>query len=89
MMNGWSGMGVFGGFGMLLGTLVVIAVVAWILWGRFSGPAPDRDRDRPELIHPLEILNRRYAAGEISAAEFTQAKQVLGVPGAPEREHGL
>ena len=78
MMNGWSGMGFFGGFGMLLGTVLVIALVAWILWGRFSGPAPDRGRDRPERIRPLEILNRRYAAGEMSAAEFTQAKQVLG-----------
>jgi uncharacterized membrane protein len=34
-------------------------------------------RGSPSEPTPIEILRRRYAAGEISAAEFEQAKRAL------------
>jgi uncharacterized membrane protein len=40
-----------------------------------------RSADRPWHAAPegaLDILRRRYAAGEIAEAEFEQAKRVLG-----------
>ncbi|MDQ6748832.1 MAG: SHOCT domain-containing protein [Candidatus Dormibacteraeota bacterium] len=86
MMNGWNGMGFLGGLGMLLGTLVAIALVALFFWGWFSRTALDRGGDRPEPLRPLDLLQRRYAAGEISAAEFTQAKQVLGDRPTPDQQ---
>ena len=76
-MNGWSSMGFLGGFGMLLGTLVLIMLVALVLWGLYNLSAPDRGAHRQEQTEALDILKRRYAAGEISAAEFAQARQAL------------
>ncbi len=83
MMYDWNGMDFWGGSGMLLGTLVVLGLLALIFWGRGNRPAPEGGADRPERLPPLEILRRRYAAGEISAAEFTQAQQVLGAAPPP------
>jgi len=68
---------------MLLGTLVVLGLVALIFWGRGSRPAPEGGAARPEPLPPLEILRRRYAAGEMSAAEFTHAQQVLAATPPP------
>jgi putative membrane protein len=35
-------------------------------------------RNRPSGESPLEILRRRYAAGEISKEEFESARRTLG-----------
>jgi putative membrane protein len=66
--------GMMGGFGwvwMVLILVVIIAVVAWgtrtAFWSR--GGTSDST--------PLQILQRRYAAGEITATEFDQAKQAI------------
>lgn len=71
--NGWFGnMGGMGGFGMVLGLLFVVAVVVLLVWGAgalFNG--------RASAETPLQILKRRYAAGEISGAEFEQARKAL------------
>lgn len=72
---GWSGMGFWGGLGMLISSLVwlalvvavVMAVVRWFQW---------RDADvRRE--RPLDILQRRYAAGEISREEYERMREEL------------
>ncbi len=74
--GGW-GYGLMGGFGwlwMLVPILFWVGVVFLVVWGAtrlFSG--------RQEAVEdtPLEILRRRYAAGEITTAEYQQAKQDL------------
>ena len=76
MMGGFDGMGAFGGFGMVLGLLFWIGVLVLVVWavvnlflaGQGESRAPDT---------ALDILKRRYAAGEINQAEFEQARRAL------------
>jgi putative membrane protein len=65
---GWGGMG----FGMLLFWGVVIAAVA-VLVKNFWGP---RDLNLPDQEKSaLDILNERYARGEISREEYEEKKR--------------
>jgi len=70
-----DGLGAFGGMGlgMLWGALVWVAIIALLVWAviAFTGPRPHADETPPE------ILKRRFALGEISEAEFEQAKRRL------------
>jgi putative membrane protein len=52
--------------------VVLIALVAWALVAFLD----NRGKQTEEA--PLDILKRRYAKGEISQAEFEQAKRNLG-----------
>ena len=77
-MMGYGGFGDmfgFGGFGMLFGGLLWIGLIVLVVWGAAS-LFPGRRETGQETA--LEILKRRYAAGEISAAEYQQAKKDLG-----------
>jgi putative membrane protein len=67
--QGWAfGAGLLSwGFWVLVIVLLVILVVR-----RFHGPDP-----RSMGTTPLEILKRRYAAGEISTEEFEERKARL------------
>jgi putative membrane protein len=64
----------------LLGLLLVVALVVLIVWALLrstrgiSSSSPDR-------ADALEILRMRFARGEITEAEFVQAKKVLGYEG--------
>jgi len=72
---GYGGFGSMGGGGGWIGMVVLCAIViALVIWGVStgfwsSGGAADAT--------PMEILRRRYAAGEITAAEFEQAKRAI------------
>ncbi len=73
-MGAYGWMGGFGGVGMLVGALVWLAVVVLLVWGLssvFQRSSPDTREDA------LEILKRRFAAGEITAAEFETARRAL------------
>jgi putative membrane protein len=64
----------FGGLGMLLGPLLWIAVIAasvWAVSALFGRPTADGRTDA------IDILKRRYAAGEITQAEFETARRAL------------
>jgi hypothetical protein len=71
----FDGMSGVGGLGMLVGLLFWAGVIALAIWGvvalfgRSGGPESQDSA--------LEILRRRYARGELTDAEFEQAKQVL------------
>jgi putative membrane protein len=74
MMGYYGWMGAFGGVGMLLGTLVWLAMIALLVWSvstLFTRRQTDTRSDA------LEILKRRFAAGEISSAEFETARKAL------------
>ncbi len=61
------------GFG-LLHLLFWIALLALLVWG-FN--LLFRRRAQPVEESALEILQRRFARGEITEAEYTQAKKAL------------
>jgi putative membrane protein len=68
------------GLGMALGWLAMLAFWGALILGvvvvvRWLGGAPGRGGSAPET--PLEILRRRYAAGEIDREQYEQMRQVL------------
>ena len=73
---GW-GMGLGGWLWMIGGLILVIALVVLLVRG-LSGPAgAERDGSRPQAT-ALEVVRERFARGEITEAEFEQAKKTLG-----------
>ena len=78
------GFGPMLGFGLLhlLFWIAVIALVVWVVRTLFffggrprGGPWGWQQQPPPET--PLEILQKRFARGEISEAEYQQAKKAL------------
>lgn len=78
MYGGWGGWS-----WMMLMPLVWIALIGLIVWavlaltqsGRRPGIAPDYGRPRQET--PQEILDRRFASGEIDADAYVEARDRL------------
>ena len=71
--DGYGWLGGMGGFGMVVGVVFMVALLALLVWGAgalFTGRAATGEA-------PLDILRRRYAAGEISQGEFEQARKTL------------
>ncbi|BDG01943.1 SHOCT domain-containing protein [Anaeromyxobacter oryzae] len=75
----WMGNGFgwwFGMFGMALFWLVFAVALVWVIravWDR--GPVREGPGRAPDS--PLEILQRRYARGEIDRAEFEEKRRDL------------
>ena len=69
---GGLGMGLFGGIFMLIFWAAIILLVVWAVRGVFPSQRVS------EHDGALEVLNRRYAAGEINQAEYEQARKALG-----------
>ena len=74
-MMGWYGFGGAGFFGLLVMALFWIGLILLLVWGvsRFFPREHRNDRDVA-----ADVLRRRYAAGEISEAEYLQAMEILG-----------
>ena len=74
MMAGW------GGWTMYLGMIVFwAAAVGLVVWGIRAALGPRAPQAAPQAAREsaVDILARRYAAGEIDAAEFAQKKRDL------------
>lgn len=77
MMNygGLGGMwGGAGSMGMLATGLIWLGIVLLVVWGVTVLAAR---RSTPAERSALEVLRHRYASGELTEAEFQQAKRVL------------
>jgi len=73
MMTGFEwGMGLGGWLWMVLG-IVLIVVVVWVLVTALAG------RDRTAADDAAQILKARFARGEITQAEYEQARRLLGI----------
>lgn len=59
-------------FGMVLFWVLIAAVIMWLARGASSGSSTASRRETP-----LEVLDRRFAAGEISADEYKERRAVL------------
>lgn len=67
MMGPWSW------FGMLLGSIffiLVIAAIAWVVYLALKRSGKDQQPDTS-----LDILNKRYARGEITKEEYERIKK--------------
>jgi putative membrane protein len=77
-MMGLGGFGMMGPFGGLIGLLfnlaILIGIVVLIVWAvkRFSSGSPAQD-----VQSPREILQARYARGEITRDQYQQILQDL------------
>ena len=74
MMGGYGLIGGFGGLGMLVMALFWIGVIVLVVWGLSSLFATRQPNVTPGAE---EILKQRYARGEISRAEYLQAREAL------------
>jgi putative membrane protein len=76
MMSGYYGWmaGTFGGAGMVFGMLIWLVLLALLVWGLSS---LFRRQPADTQAEALEVLRRRYAAGEITSAEFETARRAL------------
>ena len=70
-----------GGWLWMLGELaVVVGIVVLVIWaiGAATRTGQTGGGRSAEGRTPLDILRERFARGEISEAEFEQAKRILG-----------
>jgi putative membrane protein len=72
------GFGLGGMLWMLGGILLIVGLVVLVVWAvsraTVAGHATTASPDRTD---PLDILRTRFARGEITEAEYTQAANVL------------
>jgi putative membrane protein len=69
-MMGYGMMGGFGLIGLLFNALILVGIVVLIVWAvkRFSGSG----NQAPGAQSPREILQVRYARGEITREQYQQ-----------------
>jgi putative membrane protein len=81
MMSGWGGG--WASWTMYLGMIAFwVGVVALVIWGIKALAAPGAAHTVLQVPQPpaeaaVDVLKRRYAAGEIDAAEFEQKRRDL------------
>jgi putative membrane protein len=82
-----GGMGFLGLFSMLIGAVLFLALIALAIWallrwlsGRASGPSRPTEASPFEDASAREILEQRYARGEIDQATFERMREHLQAP---------
>ena len=78
MMGGWGG---YGAFGMIIWVIILVAIVALVVWLVRSVATPWAHHLPPQERHSpgLDILEERYARGEIKRDEYLEKKRdILG-----------
>ncbi len=68
---GWDHMGSWGWGGMMIGWVLMAVLVAVVAWGLLGNI-----RQHP-VNRALELLNERYARGEIDSDEYNERKGEL------------
>lgn len=75
MHGGYGGYGLFGGFSLL--NLLVMGLILYFLIKAFTNQSTRSQVVKIEENRPLEILNERYAKGEIEEAEYKKKMKQL------------
>ena len=70
MWMDWNTMGFFGWTMMILFWTAVLLVIIWVVRNLSTKPSPTTQT-------PLDLLERRFAAGEIDREDFEERKQLL------------
>jgi putative membrane protein len=73
MMDGWGGMW-FGPVVMILGIVLIVLLVVWLVRAATSGSGV-RGNGRP--LSPRQVLDERYAKGEIDDEEYARRRAML------------
>jgi putative membrane protein len=68
----WHGAGMGGGFMWIFWLLIIFVIVLLVKASRSNSSSNE------QLETPLEILEKRYARGEIDEEEFQSRKKQLG-----------
>lgn len=76
MGYGW-GMGVGGWIAMMVFWVALIALVVWLVTRAFSPGTSERSIERPWQETPDQVLDRRFAAGEIDEASYHRMRDTL------------
>ncbi len=74
----WGMMGGFGGFGMIIWIVVLIAIVAFVVWLVRSPASSGMHHLSPPRSSGLDVLEERYARGDINRDEYLQKKKDIG-----------
>ncbi len=78
MMDGWGyGYG-FGLAHMIVWVIILIAIIVGIIWLGRSLAASGGRQGLPRRSAGLDVLEERYARGEINRDEYLQKKRDLG-----------
>lgn len=70
MMYGWNGNGMMGGNSLLLNVFFWVGIIVLVWWALKLAVRRGTEK-------PIEILNRRYAAGEIGKTEYLRMKHEI------------
>ena len=73
MMNGWSYYGP-GSLHMVFWIVIMVAIAAICAWGMRSMCMPGGQRATSPRSSGLDVLEQRYARGEINRDEYLQKK---------------
>ncbi len=79
MMNGFGGFGLLGGLiGLIFNLAIIIGIIFLIVWAikRFSGGTANWIQSSGNQS-PREVLQTRYARGEINREQYQQMLQDL------------
>lgn len=79
LMNSFGGLGIFGGLiGMIFNLAIIIGIVLLVIWAvrRLSSGTTHWNQVR-DAQTPREILQTRYARGEITRDQYQQMLQDL------------
>jgi putative membrane protein len=76
-MWGWSSGWAWFGMAMMLVTFLALVVVAAVVVGRLLGPREPGVGSRPAERSAMEILQERFASGEIDEQEFQRRRALL------------
>jgi putative membrane protein len=76
MMGGWGGYGYgYGIIHMVIWIVILVAIVALIIWLVRSFSTPGGHYLPPRRSAGLDVLEERYARGEINRDEYLQKKK--------------
>ncbi len=75
MWHSYGGWGPVGGFGMILFWVVIIALIVLVVRGVRGGG--ERDRSGSPTGSALQILQERFARGEIDKQEYEDRRKTL------------
>jgi len=75
MMGGFGGG--FGGLGMFFWLILLVVIVAAVVWFMRSNVRPPSDTPQIRRSSALDVLEERYARGEIQREEYLEKRKDL------------